>query len=341
MRGIARLIALVSSLMLVLAACSDASSTSKGEVKVGGLEAAFAAARGTSSYRITQATGQTFTSSALGVNSTTQLDPDKPGVTGEVTPTGTHLKMDLAQAGGAVAPGVPDDVGFEIWADQRRVILDTRDYAALQKVRPGMDFGPFRPGVASIDLSQIAAGDSDLLAALAGQGVTDLEEMATQLPKVLKNVEQDGSVFTGTATYGALLAAMGGNVEQVAKSAGAAVALNLKVDAKDLARVYVDYYNQLPARVTVTVADGNVQSVRYKADLSGVFAEIFDRYDDLGIDASPAEIASARAALADTVLKTDVLITFAAVDGLELPVAPKQTEDRTDEWITYLRNAGF
>jgi hypothetical protein len=61
----------------------------------------------------------------------------------------------------------------------------------------------------------------------------------------------------------------------------------------------------------------------------------------LGIDGSAAEIAQAREALADTVLLMKALITFEIVDDLELPPAPKPTEDRTDEWLKFLRNAGF
>lgn len=341
MRRIARLFAVIGSLMLVLAGCSDASSTSKGEVKVGGLEAAFAAAKETSSYRISQANGQTFKSSALGVNSTMRLDPDNPGLTGEVTPRGTHMTVQLAALTGALAPGVPDDAGFEIWSDDSRVVLDTRAYAALQKAKPEVALGPFRPGISSIDLSQIEAGDADLLAILAGQGLPDLEELATELPKVLTNVEQNGSVFTGTAKFGALVTAMGGNLDQFAKGAAAGIALNLNVDASDLAKLYVDYYKQQPADVRITVEDGVLRSVGFEVDLSDLFTYVFDHSSELSIDASAEDIANSRASFADTVFEVEALNTFTPVDGLKPPALPKNVEDRTDEWIKFLRAAGF
>jgi hypothetical protein len=322
-------------LLLVLTGCSDDDSSAPRTVNVDGLARAFAPAASASSYRITQSNAQTFKVSALGINSTSELDTDKPAIVGEVTPTESHMRVDVSRLlGGAT---VADGVGFEMWTGPKEAILDTRDYAQLQDAEPDLDLGPFAPGIALIDLAALQALDGDFVQAVAGQGVADLEQMARRLPQVVDDVEQDGSTLTGTAIFADVIGAIGGDVENLARGVAGGIALNLEVDADALTDVYVDYYSQLETDVTIEVENDVVRSVGYRADLSGVFSYVFERADTLGIDVSSGEIS----AFEDAVLITEALITFELVSDLDLPPAPKPTEDRTDEWIAFLRNAGL
>ena len=44
-----------------------------------------------------------------------------------------------------------DDLGFEMWLDQDRIVLDTRSLQTLFNADPDADFGPLAPGVFFIE----------------------------------------------------------------------------------------------------------------------------------------------------------------------------------------------
>lgn len=312
------------------------------QVAAVGLENAFLATADASGYRITQSLGQTISSPALGMDSDLPLDEENPTVVGEVTPDASHLRTDLSAALGPMLGDDAPPVGFEIWSGPDRMVLDTRDYAVLAELNPGADLGPFEPGVSFVDLEAVGDERPDLLAALVGQGLADPGDLADRLPEALEGVEQSGRSFTGTASYADLLAAMGSDPDVIARSAAAGVALNLDIDPDVLTDLYVEYYAATNIDITVDVGtDGTVRSLHYDVDLSGLFPAIVDRGDELGLDIPAEQFDEARDAFAETVWTLETIIRFEVVDDLQMAPAPATTDDRTTEWLAFLRHGGF
>lgn len=312
------------------------------QVAAVGLENAFLATADASAYRITQSIGQTMSSPALGLDTDLPLDEGNPTVVGEVTPDASHLRVDLSAALGPMLGDDAPPVGLEIWSGPDRMVLDTRDYAALAELNPGVDLGPFEPGVSFVDLEAVRDERPDLLAALMGQGLADPGELADRLPEALEGVDQSGRSFTGTASYADLLGATGSDPDVIARSAAAGVALNLNIDPDVVTDFYVEYYGATNVDITVDVGrDGTVRSLHYEVDLSGLFPAIIDHGDELGLDIAAEQLDEARDAFAETVWTLETIIRFEVVDDLQMAPAPATTDDRTPEWLAFLRDGGF
>lgn len=312
------------------------------QVAAAALEDALLVTADASGYRIAQSTGQTMSSPALGMDTDLPLDEENPMIVGEVTAEASHLRMDLSPT---LRPMLGDDappVGLEIWSGPDRMVLDTRDYAAIGDLNPGADLGPFEPGVSFVDLVALRDEGPDLVAALVGQGVADPGELADRLPEALEGVEQSGRSFSGTASYADLLEAMGSDPEIVSRSAAAGIALNLSIDPDDLTDFYLEYYAATDVDVAVDVdANGTVRSLHYDVDLSSLFPAIVDQGEELGLDIPAEQLDEARKALAETVWTLESVIRFEVVDDLQIAAAPATTDDRTQEWLAFLRDGGL
>ncbi len=330
--------------LLLVAACGGGSSDADGGRQVATLELqdAFAASEDASGYRITQSTGQIISLPALGVDSDAPLDEENPTIVGEVTPDASHMRIDLSTLLGPLVGGDAPSVDFDMWTGPDRMVIDTRDYAVLVERNPSADLGPFEPGVSFVDLEAVGDESPDLLAALAGQGMADLGELADRLPRALEDVEQSGTSFTGTASYADLVEAMGSDPELTARSAAAGVALNLDVDPDVLTRFYVEYYEGADADISVDVGtDRTVEALRYEVDLSGLFPAMIGQGDELGLDIPADELDVVRDAFAEAVWTLEALIRFEVVDDLQVEPAPSTTDDRTEEWLAFFRAGGF
>jgi hypothetical protein len=307
-----------------------------------GLEDALLATADASEYRITQSVGQTISSPVLGLDSDLPLDQEDPTVVGEVTPDASHLRVDVSAL---VGPMLGDDVppvGLEIWIGPDRMVLDTRDYAMLAELDPGANLGPFEPGVSFVNLRAVGAERPGLLVAMVGQGLADPGELADRLPEALEGVEQSGRSFTGTASYADLLEAMGSDPDVIARSAAGGVALNLDIDPGVLSDFYAEYYAGTDVDTTLDVGtDPSVLSLHYDIDLSGLFPAIVDHGDELGLDIPTDQLDEARDAFAETVWTLEAIIRFEVADDLRVEPAPATTDDRTREWLAFLRTGGF
>jgi hypothetical protein len=297
-----------------------------------------------SSYRVTQLVAQSISSSALGIDTVEELDADEPILVAEITPDDRHIEMDISGLIGPLAGDV-GPIALELWVGEDRIVVDSRGFEALLEQSPGAELGPLAPGLAFVDLEQVGAERESFLTAIAGSGAPDLATLATRLPGALADVEQvsdDLPTFTGSTTYADHAAAMGTDIEVVARSAAAGVALNLDVDVDALADFYVDYYAATSIDVTIVLdADGLVRSVETHADLSDLYTQVFEHADDLELGFSDRELHEALDAFADTTWTIDTRVTFEADDDLEVEPAPDATDDRTEEWRDFLVAAGL
>jgi hypothetical protein len=327
------------ALVVVGSACGGSDADPTPLEVVGGALADTAEA---SSYRITQLSAQSISSSALGIDTVQELDPDHPAVVAETTPEAQHLQLDLA---GVLGPVVGDlgPLVVELWVDTDSIVIDTRAFEDLVEETPGIELGPMAPGLAVVD--QLGADRDDFVTAMVGAGAPDLATLASRLTDSLSDVEQvsdDPPTFTGSTSYADHIGAMGGDIEVLARSVAAGLALNLDVDADALTDFYVDFYRATRIDVTIVLDDaGLVRSVETHGDLSDVYAQVFEHADELELGFSDREVQETLDAFADTTWTLDTRVTFEADDDLEVEPAPDASEDRTEDWRDFLVQAGL
>jgi hypothetical protein len=326
----------LSAGVLLLGACS-AEEKSVSEKLV----SAFDDSASSTSYRVTQATGQRVVLAAAGVNNVTKLDPDKPNLVGEITPGGQHITMDLTSLMGLSDQGL-DYVGFEMWTSPERIVIDSTGYQALADAAPQADLGPFSPGISFVDLGAIGAGNPDVVKGISG-GLADLKVIAKNLPAAMTDVQQTSSapvIFSGKTNYADFTSAIGGNLENTAKSAAAGVAANLDIDPELLADIYIKTYRSTIIDVTVELDDqGRVRVITSKGDLSGIYTAAFGK--DNALDLPKDQLAEAAEAFTGAVLELETRLTFEPDDKLVLKPMPTDPEDRTDQWRAFLVTAGI
>lgn len=296
------------------------------------------------SYRLTQSTAQTISSTALGIDQEDVIDPDRPNITAEITPEASHFLMHVGGLLGSFAEGL-GEVELEMWVDSERVVIDTTDYAQVAEANPGAALGPLEPGVAFVDLVVLNADAPELVRALTGSASPDLAVMSERLPDALTDLQRDATnpnLYRGSASYADFLAALGNDVEIIARSTAAGLALNLSIDVEALAEVYLDFYRSTSTAVTVEVDDDGLLSVlTTSADLSGIYESIFRPESGLDLGLPPEQIDQARAAFADTVLILETRVAFEPDPDLVVEAGPATDDDRTAEWGAFLTSAGI
>ena len=126
------------------------------------------------------------------------------------------------------------------------------------------------------------------------------------------------------------------------RSAAGGIALNLGIDVDELTDLYVDFYEATPADVTIELdEEDSLSSVEYTADLSEIYVSIFDRPEMFDPRPSDEELAQVEDLASDTEWVITVLQRFEVDDDLVVDPAPETDDDRTDQWVAFLENAGF
>ena len=340
-----RILRALTVFLVVLAACGNGGdeSTVSSTEPAGSVDLATAFEKVSSQegYRLRQSNAQTLASTALGVDTKTEIDLDAPDVVADVRGDRSHVVMDLSRVLGPMAGGV-DGIALEMWTGPERIVIDSRSYQTLLDANPAAQLGPLAPGVAFIDVAALEADRPDLVAAIVGNGVADPAVLAERLPQMLDEADQiDERTVAGTAPYASVLEAFGADVEDLARGVAAGVALNLGVDPAALTRFYVDFYERTPTAVTVRIgSDDAVERISTKTDLSGVFDAMFRSGEELGLQISEAERREAQEQFADTVWELEVVAVFESVPDLVVPEPPATTDDRTAQWVELFAGAG-
>ena len=312
----------------------------------GVLSAALADTAEASTYRVTLHSGMTVKLPAVGFDSTIDLDEQPPLLVGEVSQERQHFSINLGPFLEGLAGDLADfgEVGFEMWADEERIVMDTRDYGQLAAATPKPDLGPFAPGVFSVDLVALGAESPQLLTALVGSSTLDLSELAKSLPSSLREIEQTSTnpqIFAGTTTYADLLVAQGAELEDIARSQAAGVALNQTTSVDSFTDFYVDIFQDLEAEVVIELdGRGLLRVLSTRVDMSSTYTAVFEN-EDLVSGITEQERREAEEAFKGARLVLEFRFVYEADINLEVSLPPVATEDRTDEWREFLTNAGF
>lgn len=313
------------------------------------LAAALAELGEAAAYRSTSTTAQTLRIPVLDIDSTQVMDTDRPTVVNEVAADGdVHAIVDL---GPTLAAGASDQatidaldgVGFELWTTDDLLVMDTTGYAPLLELDPGADLGLFAPGLASIDLARMSSiGRDEAVRLLTGTG-GDPRRLATELPTAITGIEPvpgDGVVYRATSSFGAVTAALGGDVADLATNVAAGIAPTIGVPVGELAAFYESVYARSDAIVEITLAaDGSFEAMRVTADLSSVWTLMFAAEGGLDIGLGEDERAEAADAFADAELIVETLTTVDVDDALEVTLPPGEYEDRTIQAVAFFDTA--
>lgn len=307
------------------------------------LGAALAETAELSAYRVSLSAAQTTSLPFGGVDTAEEIDEQAPTMVGEVSAARQHFVMDLGALLGPLV-GEELDLKLEMWLDDARLVIDTRDYEQLLDGSPGAELGPFEPGISFIDLSELSAEGTEMLAAFGGSSLPDLKVLAEKLPAALISVEQTSSdppIYTGRLTFTDLTEAQGQDVELISRSASAGLALSSSMDVDALTRFYVDFYGSTEVEVTIELdGRGLLHVLSTRADLSNLYSVMF-KTEGLIPEISDSERQEALDEFDGAVHILETRTVYEADSGLEVPLPPATTDDRTELWRDFFVNAGF
>ena len=335
-------VAALATAGLLASGCGGGSEESS-VTTIGVLSAALSNTAEASTFRVAVYSGTTLRLPAIGFESVTELDEERPLLVGEISSEREHFIIDL----GALLEALLDDAGdfgFELWVDDEHIVFDTSNYQQFVDADPEIDLGPLAPGVFSIDLAAIGADSPELLAALVGSSAPDLSELALSLPTALRKIEQTSTnpqIFVGTTTYADLLEAQGADVEDFARSYAGGIALTQPGSIDALTEFYVDLFKGVDAEVVVELDErGLLRVLSTRVDLSGIYSNIFDD-ESLFPETTELERQQGKEQFADAYFVVEFRSVYESDIDLEVPLPPAATEDRTAEWREFLINAGF
>jgi len=335
----------LAAVALLASGCGGSGESSV--TTIGVLSAALADTAEASAFRVTVSSGLEVRIPEEGIEIQSDLNEEAPLMVSKVNQERQHVVMNMgAVLGPLLGEGHLSEV--EIWSDHERLVIDTRNILGpllepeVEILEPRL--GPFRPGVASIDLTVIGVDVADFLTVSVGSPGPGLSELALRLPAALSSIEQTSEspqVFKGTAAYSDLLEAQGISVADWARGAAAGIALSLQVDIEELTEFYVDFYESLDAEVIIELDERGLLHVFWtRADLSGIYPALLDD-DDLFLGMTEQERTEAEKSVQGAVMVVELRAVYEADVGLEVPLPPEATEDRTEEWREFLINAGF
>lgn len=316
----------------------------------GRLAEALSASVDVESFRTFVSQGEVYRIDALGVDSSSLIDPERPSLVVERDASGsTSVVLDVGAQFEVTNPALADlgEILLRSWTTPDFVYFDTTGYQPLEDANPG-SLGVFSPGVFSVDLGRVegAAGD-DVVRVLVGTTSPDLGTVATILIDALDSARalpDDSGSYVGTAVYSDLIEVQGLSAADSAASISAGLAPALGVDAQTLADYYEEFYRSASVEVVVTVGDtGVLESVAYDADLSAIFDGLVDvmRTGALLDGASAADIAELQAAYDEAEYRVATSIVYEPDDSIVVEPPTGEIEDRTDAMVTFFEQSGI
>ncbi len=338
-----RSLAVVAAVALVASGCGGGDDDSS-VTTIGLLSAALADTAEASSYRESLSVGMKW--KIAGVELSTGIEEENPAFVCEVTPERDYCRFDMSTFIESLFGFMLDDwddLGFEMWLDQERLVVDTRSLQPLIDVDPDVDLELLAPGVFFVDLTALEAGSTELMDAVAGSSTPDLSEMAERLPAALTAIEQTSTnppTFVGTTTSAKLIEALGGDVEADARCDAATMGMASPEDIDELAELIVEFYETNTAEVVVELNEQGLLSVLWtKEDYSGLLV-IIAEYGSLDAELSEQERQEAIQELESAEITLATRVAYEPDADLEVPQPPPTADDRTQEWHEFLPECG-
>ena len=348
MTWIRRTIAAAVAVGLLAAGCGRGTDESS-VTTIGLLSAALADTAEASSYRVTLSGGLTLKIS--GVELTAALDEQNPLAVGEVSPEREHFKINIGTLLESLfephfesLPFDREEVAFEVWADDERLVIDTSALQQLADVDSDVDMGPLTPGVSFIDIAVLEAESIEFMDAVSGTSTPDLSELAVSLPLALVTIKQtstDPPAFVGTTTSARLSEAMGSNIEADARSVAVELGMALPADFDELTEIVVQVYETNKVEVVIELDERGLLSVLWtKEDYSDVFRALAES-ENFGTRLSEEERQEAADVMRSIESIFETRIAYEPDADLEVPLPPPTTVDRTEEWREFLAEPSF
>lgn len=343
MYWIRRSLAVVVAVALLAAGCGRGTDDT-GVTTIGLLSAALADTAEASSYRESLSVGMKW--KIAGAELSTGIDEDNPAFVCAVTPERDYCRFDMSTFIESLLGFMLDewdDLGFEMWLDEERLVVDTRSLQPLIDVDPDVDLELLVPGVFFVDLTALEAGSTELMDAFAGSSTPDLIEMAERLPAALTAIEQTSTnppTFVGTTTSARLIEALGGDVEADALCKAAQLGTASLADLDELAERIAQFYETNTAEVVIELDEQGLLSVLWtKEDYSGLLA-IIAEYASLDAELSEQERQEAIEEFESAEITLATRVAYEPDADLEVPLPPPTDEDRTQEWREFLPECG-
>ena len=334
------LVVLAVSVLLV-AGCGKQESLSTVDVS-GGLGAALAQTSEVTTYRISSWTAQTIELPYLGVSSVSEIEDQEPTIVAEISPDRQHHVIDLSGLLGVLGGGA-FNIKLEVWSDDERVVIDSRDYQLLMDLISDTPPGPLVPGVSFVDLRELGAESSEVLNALADSPAPALGELAGKLNSALAEAEQTSSdppTYVGTTTFSELAEAQGQDLAAIARGAAAGLASTLPVDIDILSEFFVEYYDSTEVEVVIELDEGGLLHVlSTRADMSNLYGELLE-FEAWSAELLESERREALEWADGAVQILETRTVYEADSDLEVPLPPDTADDRTDLWREFLSGAG-
>lgn len=293
-----------------------------------------------SSYRESLSVGMQM--KIAGVELSSGLDEGSPAFVCQVTSEREHCRFELSTLleslfGFSLEDW--DNLRFETWFEQERIVIDTRALQPLVDVDPAVDMEFMAPGVFFVDLAALEAGGSELMVAVAGSSTPDLREMAVSLPAALTTIEQtsdDPPTFVGTTTSARLIEALGGDVEADARCEAATLGMTFPADLDVLTELIIQDYETNTAEVVIELDRQGLLSVLWtKEDYSGVFGALVES-ESFGDELSEQERREALEVFGSAELILATRVAYEPDVDIIVPPPPPTAEDRTEEWHEFL-----
>lgn len=327
---------------LMLAGCGKDAADTVITTGDGGLGASLARTAEVTTYRMSSWTAQTIELPFLGVSSIAEIEDQEPTIVAEISPDRQHHVIDLSGFLGVLGGGA-FDIKLEVWSDEERVVIDSRDYQVLMDLASDIQPGPLAPGVFFVDLRELGADSSEVLNALADPPALALGELAENLHSALAEAEQissDPPTYAGTTTFSELPEAQGQDIAATARGAAAGLASMLPVDIDMLSEFYVEYYNSAEVEVVIELDEGGLLHVlSTRADMSNLYDELLE-FEPWSAELQESERREALEWVDDAVQILETRTVFEADPDLDVPLPPDTTDDRTDLWKDFLSGAG-
>lgn len=306
---------------------------------VSALSAALEQTSTATSYRATTATGLAFDLGALGQSMEFEADLANPTSLIEVDADGDqYLRVDVAPMANAFLGGMDstgslgEDSTLEMWLDGSTVTMDLGAFGPL--AGQGGDASTLDPEqIFTVDLDRLADGldTPQIAAAVTSQPAPDPVQMASVLTEVLGDSAQiDGDTYSGTLSLSDYAAAFGSGADSMLGGMDAAFS---ELGGAGAADAMADLLDDITVDVSMTLADGAVDVVRFELDLTPIWKALPEIMQEGGGDIGAGGLGDMSQLLADATFEMTMLLDYDLDPTIDVVAPQGDFPDATDTFL--------